>query len=66
MSIFKKKDKAEEADVPTLADGEVDAEAVMRKYDRESNTRIWEGIPKVIVTAVMIAFFGLLSLHDAF
>lgn len=26
------------------------------KYDRESNTRIWEGIPKVIVTAVMIAF----------
>ena len=56
MSIFKKKDKAEEADVPTLADGEVDAEAVMRKYDRESNTRIWEGIPKVIVTAVMIAF----------
>lgn len=38
MSIFKKKDKAEEADVPTLADGEVDAEAVMRKYDRESNT----------------------------
>lgn len=56
MSIFKKKDKAEGADVPTLADGEVDAEAVMRKYDRESNTRIWEGIPKVIVTAVMIAF----------
>lgn len=31
MSIFKKKDKVEEADVPTLADGEVDAEAVMQQ-----------------------------------
>ena len=58
MSIFKKKEKAKEQedDVATLANGEVDAEAVMRKYDRESNTRIWEGIPKVIVTAIMVAF----------
>ncbi len=34
----------------------VDADEVMRKYDRESNTRIWEGVPKVIVTVVMIVF----------
>ena len=31
---------------------------VMRKYDRESNTRIWEGAPKVIIT-VLIAVFSL-------
>ncbi len=32
------------------------AEDIMRKYDRESNTRIWEGIPAVIVRIVMVAF----------
>ena len=34
----------------------IDADEVMRKYDKESNTRIWEGIPKIIVTALMVAF----------
>ena len=24
-----------------------DVDAIMRKYDRESNTRIWEGKPKI-------------------
>ena len=33
-----------------------DVEAVMRKYDRESNQRIWEGTPKIIVGAIMAAF----------
>ena len=28
----------------------------MRKYDRESNTRIWEGTPAVIVRIIMVAF----------
>ncbi len=31
-------------------------DAVMKKYDRESNTRIWEGAPKWVVTAVLAAF----------
>ncbi|MCI2057286.1 MAG: TRAP transporter permease [Oscillibacter sp.] len=31
-------------------------EAVMRKYDRESATRIWEGKPGVIVKTIMTAF----------
>ncbi len=31
-------------------------DAVMKKYDRESNVRIWEGVPKVIVTIVLAAF----------
>ena len=34
----------------------VDVEAIMRKYDRESNTRIWEGAPKIIVGCLLAAF----------
>ena len=33
-----------------------DIETVMRKYDRESNTRIWTGKPKVIITVILAAF----------
>ena len=33
-----------------------DVEAVMRKYDRESNTRHWEGVPKIILHCIMAAF----------
>ena len=33
-----------------------DVEAVMKKYDRESNVRVWEGVPKIIVQAVMALF----------
>ena len=31
-------------------------DAVMKKYDRESNVRVWEGAPKWVVTAVLAAF----------
>ena len=41
---------------PVIAEGNIDVNEVMRKYDRESNTRIWEGIPKVVVTTVMVIF----------
>ena len=40
------------ADVGTAAD----MEQVMRKYDRESATRIWEGVPKTVVSVVMALF----------
>ena len=33
-----------------------DLDAVMRKYDRESNTRYWNGTPKIIVNAFLAAF----------
>mgnify|MGYP004641800399 FL=1 len=39
-----------------------DLDAVMRKYDRESATRIWEGTPKIIITAIM-AIFSLYCLY---
>ena len=36
--------------------GAEDVAAVMKKYDRESNTRIWEGRPKLIVRVLMALF----------
>jgi len=59
--LKKKKDLAEvqnadavveSAEVGTAAD----VEAVMKKYDRESNTRIWTGVPRQIVRFAMAAF----------
>ena len=34
----------------------MDLEAVMKKFDRESNTRVWEGKPKIIVNCILAAF----------
>lgn len=34
----------------------MDLDAVMKKFDRESNTRIWEGKPKIFVTSVLAVF----------
>ena len=33
-----------------------DVDAIMRKFDRESNTRVWEGVPKIIVNCVTVLF----------
>ena len=33
-----------------------DVEAVMEKYERESNTRVWEGLPKLVIRWLMVAF----------
>ena len=35
---------------------ETDIDEVMRKYDRESNVRVWEGAPKVVVSVLMALF----------
>ncbi len=34
----------------------MDLESVMKKFDRESNTRVWEGKPKIAVNCVLAAF----------
>ena len=52
MSLFKKK-KAEEP---------MDLDSVMKKYDRESNVRIWEGKPRIAVN-VILAIFSLFCLY---
>ena len=37
-------------------DANADVDEIMRKYDRESNTRVWEGKPKVVVSVLMALF----------
>ena len=63
MSDKKKHESFTEHVVDTTTDIEYvdvgtaeDVEKLMRKYDRESNTRIWEGKVAVIVRAVMVIF----------
>ena len=53
MSLFKKKNKAEEP---------MDLDSVMKKYDQESNVRIWEGTPRIVVN-VILATFALFCLY---
>ena len=53
MGFFKKKTTPEEP---------MDLEAVMKKYDQESNVRLWEGKPKIAVNAVL-AVFSLFCLY---
>ena len=48
MAFFKKKNKTEEAPM--------DLDSVMKKFDRESNTRVWEGTPKIIVNCILATF----------
>ena len=62
--VFKKSKKSPETEAlkEELAqeiesvDVETDVEAVMRKYDRESNTRVWEGAPRAVISAIMALF----------
>jgi len=48
MAFFRK--KANQTQEP------MDLETVMKKYDRESNTRVWEGAPKWVITGILAAF----------
>ena len=48
MAFLKK--KAPETQEP------MDLDSVMKKFDRESNVRVWEGVPKIIVTCILAVF----------
>lgn len=61
MGLFKKKMPeqeipAAETEHDTSVGTAADVEAVMKKYDRESNTRIWEGTPKLVICILMAIF----------
>ena len=60
MSFFKKKADTAPAVEEVVDSMEVgtaaDVEEIMKKYDRESNTRVWTGTPGLIVKGIMIAF----------
>ena len=69
MSLFKKKDEAVMA-APEAAAAETaetvsaaDVEEVMKKYDRESNTRVWVGVPQKIIRYIM-ALFSLYCIYS--
>lgn len=55
MSFFKKKVTVESAEP-------MDLDAVMKKYDRESNVRAWEGVPKILVS-IVLAIFALFCIY---
>ena len=40
----------------------MDLEAVMKKYDRESNVRVWEGTPRLVVN-ILLALFSLFVIY---
>ena len=49
MAFFNKKKQQENLEP-------MDLEAVMKKFDQESNVRIWEGKPRIAVNAVLACF----------
>ena len=49
MSLFKKKAVNDSSEPMNL-------DEVMKKFDRESNTRVWEGTPKWIITCILATF----------
>ena len=49
MALFKKK-------AAPVVEEPMDLEAVMKKYDRESNVRIWEGTPRLVVNLILACF----------
>ena len=55
MALFKKKEAA-------AAQEPMDLDSVMKKFDRESNTRIWEGKPKLVINSIM-AIFSLFCIY---
>ncbi len=50
MAFLKKKT------APEVAPEAMDLDDVMKKFDRESNTRVWEGVPKIIVSCILASF----------
>ena len=55
FNLFKKKKNPAEQEP-------MDLDSVMKKFDRESNTRVWEGKPKIFVNCVL-AVFSLFCLY---
>lgn len=49
MALFKKK-------AASVAAEPMDLDAVMKKYDRESNVRVWEGTPRLVVNLLLACF----------
>ena len=55
MALFKKK-------AAPAVEEPMDLDAVMKKYDQESNTRVWEGTPRLVVN-ILLALFSLFVIY---
>ena len=55
MAFFSSKKKQQDME-------SMDLDAVMKKFDRESNTRVWEGKPKIAVNCIL-AIFSLFCIY---
>ena len=53
-------DQQPEVQPAAEAGSQAEVDEIMKKYDRESNVRIWEGTPKMIIRFVMAAFMLLM------
>ena len=62
MATENKEKKIAQPVLDTETGTAADVDEIMRKYDRESNTRIWEGKPKIVVNAIL-ALFSLFCLY---
>ncbi len=58
MAFFKKKTDATQNEPMSVSD-------VMKKYDRESNTRVWVGAPKMVISCIL-ATFSLFCIYVTF
>lgn len=54
MALFKKK--------ASVSEEPMDLDAVMKKFDRESNVRVWEGVPRIVVSCIL-AIFSLFCIY---
>ena len=63
MSDLKEKDMQ---NIPPVTDAETgtaaDVDEIMKKYDRESNIRPWEGVPALVIK-VLLALFSLFMIY---
>ncbi len=58
MAFFKKKTESIQNEPMSVSD-------VMKKYDRESNTRVWVGAPKMVISCIL-ATFSLFCIYVTF
>ena len=61
----KDKLKTAPAEDPSVGSA-ADVEELMKKYDRESNVRPWEGIPAIVIKVMLAAFSAFMIYMNLF
>ena len=67
MKVNNEKDKLKTAPAEDPSVGSAaDVEELMKKYDRESNVRPWEGIPAIVIKVMLAAFSAFMIYMNLF